>query len=284
MGISKKTRKMKIPDNVLGKKINKVIVSSPYQRTEIKLKKHFVTILDRKKLGDWMLKKVESSGTKVSFSSPVTKIGKNFVLSNNKKIYFDYLVGGDGSSSIVRKSLHKPSRKAWGMQYWREDDLKDVEINFDYEFFGPWYGWVVPRGDLTAIGTGGDTKVSSYKKMKSNLDLWCKKRGFDLTKANFEAHLINYDFRGYKFKNKFLIGDAAGFTSGLSGEGIYFAMASGEDVARTIINKNHTPKLINEILEIKKKHELILKSFMINEELTRIQYEILGIIASQNFR
>lgn len=73
-----------------------------------------------------------------------------------------------------------------------------------------------------------------------------------------EGAPINYCYKGYKFGNKFLAGDAAGFASGLTGEGIYFAMASGDDVAKMIIDKNYKPLLIKKILRKKRKHEFIL--------------------------
>lgn len=71
-----------------------------------------------------------------------------------------------------------------------------------------------------------------------------------------------------------MVGDAAGFTSGLTGEGIYFAMVSGMEVAKKIINKNYQCPKIKKILSIKKEHEKILKLLTINKNLTIMEYGI----------
>jgi len=273
-GLSKKTKHMKIPNYLLENKFNKVIVSTPYQKYELKLKKPYLAILNRKKLGGWMLKEAEKAGAKISFSSPVTKIGKNFVVSNNKKIYFDYLVGADGSNSIIRKFLKKPFKKIIAIQYWLKHKTKIPEFHLDAAKFGPWYAWITPRGDLTSVGTGAESKVIPFNKLKKNLDKFCKERKIDISQVQLEGHPINFVYSGHKFGNKFLVGDAGGFASGLLGEGIYFAMASGEDVAKTIVNKKHKPNLIEEVLDIKRTHELMLKDFLINKPLTEIQYEL----------
>ena len=52
-------------------------------------------------------------------------------------------------------------------------------------------------------------------------------------------------------------------------------MASGEDVAKIIIDKNHKPLLINKILTIKRKHELIANSFKLNKTLEKSEYNLL---------
>jgi len=55
------------------------------------------------------------------------------------------------------------------------------------------------------------------------------------------------------------VGDAAGLASGFSGEGIHFALLSGEDVAKQIINPKYKSPKIKEILKIKENHEKYVK-------------------------
>ena len=274
-GISKKTSCMNLPDRLFEKKFKKVIVSTPFEKTEVKLDEPFVATLNRKHLSEYMYKEAKKSGAKILFDSPVSKIGKDYIIIKGEKIYFDNLVGADGSYSIVRKSLGLSQNTGMGIQYWVKKEFKNIEIHFDADKFGPWFAWIVPHKGLTSIGAGGDIRLMPLNKMKENLDLWCSEHKISLSSAKFEGAAINPDYQGYKFKNKFLVGDAAGFASGLTGEGIYFAMASGEDVAKIIIDKNHKPLLINEILSIKKKHDIIVKSFKLNKTLEKIEYNAL---------
>ena len=70
---------------------------------------------------------------------------------------------------------------------------------------------------------------------------------------------------GFDFGNIFLVGDAGGFASGFTGEGIYFGLVSGREVARKIIDPKYNCEEILEILRIKHYHEITLNltSFLV---------------------
>lgn len=283
-GLSDKTQYVDLPNKLLDKKFKKVIVSTPDRKIKLKQKRPFVSTLDREMLSNWMHKRAERAGANIVFNSVVSKIGKNYVVANGKKYFFDFLVGADGSCSVVRKSLGLSGHTAVGIQYWVKKKFKNMEFHFDFENFGPWYSWIAPHKKFTSIGAGGDPRVISTKKIKESLISWCIKNNYNIEGAKFEGAPINYNYQGYKFSNKFLIGDAAGFTSGLSGEGIYFAMASGKDVAKTIIDENHDPILIESILEIKKKHKMILDMLKSNKTIGKIgQNSLLTLLKFEFF-
>lgn len=94
-----------------------------------------------------------------------------------------------------------------------------------------------------------------------NFKYWLKKNKIDTTGGIYQSFPINHDYRGYKFKNIFLAGDAGGFASGLTGEGIYQAFVSGEEVAKLILDPEYKPKKIEKLLRIKKRHDFLLKVF-----------------------
>ena len=79
-----------------------------------------------------------------------------------------------------------------------------------------------------------------------------------------EAANINFDYRGYRFDNKFLIGDAAGLASGLTGEGIYSAVCSGQAAARTILNPCHKDTELLNLIKKHRKHSHLLGMCGIN--------------------
>lgn len=82
-----------------------------------------------------------------------------------------------------------------------------------------------------------------------------KAKKIDCNKSQLQAAPINFDFRGFNFGNKFLIGDAAGFASGLTGEGIYFAIVSGREIAKKILDPNYNLLYLKRILKIKRGQE-----------------------------
>ncbi|MFH1307937.1 MAG: NAD(P)/FAD-dependent oxidoreductase [archaeon] len=282
-GLTLKDFDLKIPNNIIQRKFKKAIVHTPSQKVEIKLDKPFVATIDRKDLGKWMLKQSVESGANVKFDSKVTEISRNKLVINNKeKIKFKYLIGADGSQSIVRKYLGLQTNNfLQAFQYISPIKIKDIQLFVDPEKFGPAYLWIFPYKNSVSIGTGGDlskkikqpalgVKISEIRK---NFDEWCMKR-IEINNSQFQSFIINYDYQGHDFGNKFLIGDAGGFASGLTGEGIFNAIMSGEDVANKIIFKKSTYPLIKQIIGKKRFEEIVLRNIEINKKITRMEEEI----------
>jgi geranylgeranyl reductase len=203
-----------------------------------------------------------------------------FLIINKKnKLFYKFLVGADGSNSIVRKFLGlKTERFLQAFQYLPKKKFKEIELFIDPLSFGH-YVWIFPYKNFSSVGTGGDFKKGKMglnfttKEIKNNFDCWCNKK-FNTKKCKFESATINYDYKGHEFGNIFLVGDAGGFASGLTGEGIYNAIKSGEDVANKIANKKYDCKNISHILKIKKVEEELLKGLQINKILSKIEVEL----------
>ena len=188
--------------------------------------------------------------------------------NSGEKIKFGFLVGADGATSIVRKHLNLPTKKLEiAIQYVIPKRFENFELHFDGSFFGAGYLWIFPHKDYTLIGCESDTRFINSGKLKDNLDYWLKKRGIDFSKEQFEAASINYDYRGYRFGNIFLAGDAAGLSSGLLGKGIYSARLSGQQIAREILHQDSAPNLILSWLKKKKRQERLM--FFLRNSISR---------------
>jgi len=135
---------------------------------------------------------------------------------------------------------------------------EDLEINFDYKKYRSWYSWIFPIRNLFSWN-GAELSTMNTSILRKELDLFCKEKGIDLSAAEFQAATINADYRGLKFRNMFLVGDAAGLVFGFSGEGIYPAMISGEIAAKSIIDKNYDyNKDLSKLLKHKRSQECIM--------------------------
>lgn len=269
---------LKLPNSKLQRKFKSFIVKTLNRTNQVRMPATIATI-DRADLHKLMAKRAKTAGAEIRTNAKVTKIQKNHVIVNNKeKIHFDYLVGADGSNSIVRKSLGlKTENILSAFQYITPKKFKNLELIFDFDRFGSAYLWIFPYKDSTSIGTGADLSPKSKKsvrEVKLELDKFCKPL-FDIKKTRFESALINYDYRGYKFGNRFLIGDAGGFASGLTGEGMIFAMLSGIDVAKLIMNPKYKPVNIKHILLIKRIEEGVLRLATLNKTMARLVFNIL---------
>jgi geranylgeranyl reductase len=284
-GITDKTRYMKLPDSLFERTFRGVFFSTAHRRVEVRMKEPFVATLNRKRLNEWMYREARKEGANIEFGSAVTGIGNDYVSVDKRKIHFDYLVGADGSSSAVRRSLGLEQDVGIGIQYWVNGEFRDLEFHLNYKKIGPWYGWIAPHNGIASIGIAGHPAYIPLKRMKRNLIRWCREREYDISGARFEGAPISYEYMGYRFGNRFLVGDAAGLVSGYTGEGIYFAMASGEDVARIIINKEHDPVLFRKVLSTKRKHEMfsgLLKSGKISSNV--FYNTLFSLIKIKSFR
>ena len=108
-----------------------------------------------------------------------------------------------------------------------------------------------------SVGLTHDTRFN--KKMLANLTQWAKQQKIPVEGMKPQAGLINFDYRGWRFGNKMLIGDAAGLASGLTGEGMYSALVSGETAARIILDPDHDCHEIQQLIKKQQKHQHIVE-------------------------
>lgn len=251
-----------VPKNIVDAEFNYMLLHTAKGSYDVDLGSHPVFTVDREKLGQWMAKETEKAGALIKTARCVSAVDGNHIIVNGEKIGFDHLVGADGSNSIVRRSLDIPVNKTViGIQYISKTLRKDLEVFVDDFRYILKYSWIFPHRGFTSIGIGGMTGNGAL--MRRSLDELCDRLSIERTR--FEAARINIDYKGFVFKNRFLAGDAAGFASGLTGEGIYQAILSGEEVARGILNKNYAYPGIKHLLKMKNNQEKLLRIFSINQ-------------------
>ncbi len=222
-----------------------------------------VLTVDRSELGKIMLEKALKSGAEVRTGIEVKEISNNSITANEQKIEYQYLAGADGSNSTVRKFLGIKTKKLLvTLQYIIPQEIQrfeEMEYFFDSRIFNGYF-WIFPHCDYTVVGSGYNPRYTRKKiSLKNTFEKWLKDKNIKTAGLNLEGWPINIDYRGYQFGNKFLIGDAGGFASGLTGEGIYSAIISGKEAARKIINPRYNCSEIHKILKIKRNHENFLK-------------------------
>jgi geranylgeranyl reductase len=254
-GITSKIKELGIPIDIANKLFSSVKINLVGKEIKISSKDPIVGMIDREVLGKYLLSKIGNSVDIVS-DLEVTAVNSDHIMTSRGEIKFKKLVGADGSNSIVRRYLGlKNYRMAVAIQYVIPNEFKEVEICVDGKFFKDCYAWIFPHKGYTAIGCGHDVRRIKAPKLKENFEIWLKKKNIDVSGCDLQGGVINFDYRGYNFGNIFLAGDAAGFTSGLTGEGIYSAMVSGKEIAKKIIDPNYTCPEIKRVLKIKAIHE-----------------------------
>ena len=241
-----------IPDSIIEHKVTKTAVFSQKRNSMTKAPEPFVFTLKRKELGKWQRAQLNAQNVEVKTNARVTEIQSGHVVMNgDEKIAYKFLVGADGYASIVRKYLKIPQEKHLiGIQYTVPEPNLDpqLEIHLYSTYFKSWYAWVFPHENSFVVGCVCDPKLMSAKKLKENFYAWLKEKNINIENAEYHSAPISYDFRGYKFGNTFLVGEAGGFASGLTGEGIYQSLISGEVTAKTILDKEYISEEMNAVI------------------------------------
>ncbi len=221
-------------------------IITPFQSAVITRSSPIIATISREDLGRYMHEKATQAGAEVLMEHLVTGIAENALTATCKttgkqrKLRYSFLVGADGSTSIVRKYLQIPVAKAGiGINYMVPGHIVDMEWHLVPQLFGSGYGWIFPHRNQCSFGAYADSSVLSAKQLHSNFLVWCQQREINLKDARPAAGIVNFDYRGDSFNNIFLAGDAAGLASGVTGEGIYPAIVSGRKIANTIVKSEH---------------------------------------------
>jgi flavin-dependent dehydrogenase len=198
------------------------------------------------------------------------------LLQNGQKteVTTDIIIGADGANSRVRKTLlpsQKKSPKRYiSIQEWfpNTDYLNQYVAIFDQKV-SDFYSWIIPKDGGMIFGTAieeGKDAVTYHNLQKERL----KKYGYHLNIPTKKEGC--YLLRPYSSKevqlgkdNIALVGEAAGFISPTSAEGISYAMVSADMLSHAIIeNKTHFLSLYeHNVKPLKKNIDLKMKKYPI---------------------
>jgi geranylgeranyl reductase len=278
-----------VPDEIIEYKVNKTAVVSRKGRSGADAPEPFLFTVNRVALGTWHKKRLEKTKTEIRINTKVTYVDdKKIIVNGEEEIGYKYLVGADGFFSVVRKYLGLPQeKKLTGIQYIipAEDVDPRLFIYLDSKRFHAWYGWKFPHQGSYAVGCCADPKIVPPPRLKENFKLWLRENDIDVSNAEYQAYPISYDYRGYKFGNIFLAGEAAGLASGFTGEGIYQSLVSGQTVARTILDENYASEEMEAVLKYNRIQERILNFLVRSGPLKGLAHElIVGLLNNKRVK
>lgn len=259
-GITWSGLRQRLPGQLIDRSFCRQLIKSDWQQINVSAAEPIISTIRRPILGQWQLAQALKDGAAVKTGVRVYEITSRYVRTDRGPFAYRNLVGADGSCSMVRKFLQiGTDRMGVGIHYKIPGTFQDMEWHLDTRLFLNGYAWIFPFNGFASIGVYTDGRSMKPKQMLASLHTWSKARGINLAGFRPKAGLINYDYRGWHFGNRFLVGDAAGLASGLTGEGINPAIVSGEAAAQTIIDPDHRSIELERLIRKQRQHARILE-------------------------
>jgi geranylgeranyl reductase len=245
-----------LPEEIIDRKVTKMKMISPSNR-EVDVGKtlnerEYIGMCRREVMDDFLRKRAAKLGANVvnglmmRMEQPAGSEGPITIHYNSyegdakvgepKALEVDVVIGADGANSRVAKEIDAGEYDyaiAFQERIRIPDDKMKYYENLAEMYVGDdvspdFYGWVFPKYDHVAVGTGtvvNKTAIKQYQQATRDRAS-VKTEGGKIIRV--EAHPIPEHPRPRRVKGRVtLVGDAAGYVTKCSGEGIYFAAKSG---------------------------------------------------------
>jgi flavin-dependent dehydrogenase len=247
-------------------------------RYEIDARKNepIIAMVLRNRFDAGLVSLAQQSGTTFLGGKEVVRIDTStnharVTLNDGTTVDASYIVGADGMWSTLAKQLGEPHTNQFsGMCVIEEypiaqetmDQLFGEErcIHIHFNIFGmAGYGWVFPKKEHVNIGLCEFRHALPSLQEKKNLKtLYVQYLSILKEKKLIPQTLQSQNLRGGVFPTHplartygmrtVLCGDAAGLTNPLTGEGIYYAMVSGEIAGKVLANTLANGKAHEQVL------------------------------------
>jgi len=162
-----------------------------------------------------------------------------------KSMKVDLIVGADGANSRVAKAMDAGAYN-FAIAFQERIKISDDKMKFYEEmaemYVGDdvspdFYGWVFPKYDHVGVGTGTVVNRPAIKQYQKAIRERAGEKISGGKIIKVEAHPIPEHYRPRRVQGRMvLVGDAAGYVTKCSGEGIYFAAKSGRMAAEEIVS------------------------------------------------
>lgn len=221
----------------------------------IKSKTPIAFMVMRDRFDQFLLDQALKNGSNLLEGEKVIEVsekgeGVEVTLENGKRFFCRYLIGADGAGSVVAKALSLsriyPPRNGMAIQGefplgasrgFPEEELHLVHLDFGGVPNG--YGWVFPKKEYLSIGMGGMFQENGKTNLRRCFESFQKGLPY-LTEGRMErlrGHPLPSFYHEHQKISQgriLLVGDAAHLMDPLQGEGIYYAILSGQLAAQAI--------------------------------------------------
>jgi len=192
--------------------------------------------VSRKRFDEWLLKKAMKDNVDFLPATSLRGLHNPGLANGEKTIKAKILVGADGPFSVVREQVAKPLRRYVAIQEFVETNGLGHTQFIYCEEVTDYYSWLIPKNGAVVVGSAFPVgEYRGFSVLKKKLE---EEHGVKGRLIRKEGHMISrhatIDDVVLGKENVLLIGEAAGFISASSGEGISYALRSAKACADAI--------------------------------------------------
>jgi geranylgeranyl reductase family protein len=234
-----------IPDNLVENEIYGLRVRYKNQTVEVCKDKKVATLTSRVLFDNYLLGKARASGTEVRFEKVVNfSEEEGYVrVTTNQEIYSTrFLIIAEGAHGNLKHAIRSRDNKdQYGVCMVAQVQTSDeqqckvpagmLEVEFGIASLG--YGWIFPHNTYCSVGIGGI--AHNMKNVKKRFNDYVAHHGLSPDSVP-RGHCIPAGgiTRKLSGKRTLLCGDAGGFVDAFFGEGIAYAIRSGQLAAEEL--------------------------------------------------
>jgi flavin-dependent dehydrogenase len=218
------------------------IVSAENQRVKLDLQ-HPIVIYSRTVLNGMLLDRAREAGCQIHHSR-VQHVDTDcdrprFSVDGDWKLV-DFVVLASGARNQYLPGIRALSKDELELTqgYFVPQTAQQIIIKFLPEFEG--YIWSFPRADHLSLGICGSMAAHTSAELKTHLHAFAASEQMSTENAKFYSHVLpspqecTLSNRAVMGRNWALCGDAAAWVDPLTGEGLFYAMRSGELLGRAL--------------------------------------------------
>lgn len=205
-------------------------------------------IYSRLELNGMLLRRAEAAGAQIEKERVLglDRVSAGWqIRTRTGTINADYCVVATGARNPLRDVGTKWTAQdtMYALGYFVPTDQEHIDIQFLPKLEG--YIWVFPRAGHLSVGICG--KGESAQCLRARLERYMDERGIERKNAQFYGHMLPALERRGWHQNRVAgegwvaVGDAGGLVDPITGEGLYYAVRSG-DLASQVVLADQSPE------------------------------------------
>jgi geranylgeranyl reductase family protein len=204
-------------------------------------------IYSRLDLNRMLLERAERAGAQIEKTRvlEVRRQGRGWALKTRSgTAEADYCVVATGARNSLRNvgTEYTACDTMYALGYWVPSNQDHIDIQFLPKLEG--YIWIFPRCGHLSVGICG--KGESAQSLRARLERYMQEKGISWKDASFYGHVLpsleTASFRRNRIAGDgwMAVGDAGGLVDPITGEGLYYAMRSGDLASRVVLSDEHS--------------------------------------------